>query len=259
MEILVKIQRLRLWWTALMALALALTWSCGGERKMASSPTPSYSAPKESVALPNHMHRAIPALPVILRESPGTAPPPSPANASQIVQDELNRLPPGQIAFNPPASMKEGATERVEVRIAKANVPNVAAKMPGNVQTAPIQVSTVMTVQVGGASFHVTPLDPQDQIVSTDGFTQWDFDVTPTARGDQTLSLTASVDIVVPGMGQQRRAFPVLSRTIHVQVDAVSFLTDNWQWFAGTILIPLGVVVCQWLWKRRNVRRSAIC
>jgi hypothetical protein len=186
--------------------------------------------------------------------SPNIALSQAPADASRIVQDELNRLPAGQIAFNPPASMKEGATERVEVRIAKAEVANVAVKMPGDVQTAPIQVSTVMSVQLGGASFHVTPLDPQDQIVADDGFTQWDFDVTPTASGDQLLSLTASVDIVVPGMGQQRRAFPVLSRTIHVHVDAVSFLTDNWQWFAGTILIPLGVFVSQWLWKRRHAK-----
>jgi hypothetical protein len=248
MDMLMKTQRLRWWWPLPVALAVALLLSCGGGQKATSE-----SAPKESVASPNHKHRATLAQPSVTIGRPlGVAPAPSPANASQIVQEELNRLPLGQIVFNPPATMKEETTERVEVRIADAKVANVTANMPGNIQTAPIQVSTVMSVQLQGTSFHVTPLDPQDQIVTADGFSQWDFDVMPTTSGDQTLSLTASVEIVVPGMGPQRRAFPVLSRMVHVQVNPVSFLTDNWQWFAGTILIPLAVIAWQWLWKRRS-------
>jgi hypothetical protein len=187
-------QRLRCWWPLPVALALALLSSCVGGRRATSE-----SAPKESVALPNHKHRATLAQPsVTMGRPPGAAPAPSPGNASQIVQDELNKLPLGQIVFNPPASMKEGTTERVEVRIAEAKVANVTANMPGNIQTAPIQVSTVMSVQLRGTSFHVTPLDPQDQIVTADGFSQWDFDVMPTTSGDQTLSLTASTSRVNP-------------------------------------------------------------
>jgi hypothetical protein len=243
MEAPVKKQRLRNRRSALLGLALVLPYSCGGSRKMASEP-----APKQSVALPNHAHKAAPARALAPAEAPAV---PSSARASKLIQDELDRLPVGQIAFNPPAAMREGAAERIEVRVAEAKAASALPEMSGNVQTEPIRVSPVMSVQLQGASFHITPLDPQDQIVTSDGFTQWDFDVTPVASGDQTLSLTASVEIAVPGFGPQRRAFPVLSRTVHVQVNPVGFLTDNWQWFAGTILIPLAVFAYQKMVKRQ--------
>ncbi len=238
------------WGTALLALFVAIECSCSGARNTA--PTP---APKESIVAPSHQHKAAvrTAVPMAAIRS---APVPQ-AAASQSIEDELNRLPVGQIAFNPPSSMKVATTERVQVRVSETKGAADAAKMSGNVQTAPIQVSPVMSVQLQGASFQITPLDPQDQIVTPDGYTQWDFDVTPTANGDQTLSLTASVEIAVPGMGTQRRAFPVLTRTVHVQVNPVSFLTDNWQWFAGTIIIPLALLGWQRLGKSRSAAKAA--
>src|SRR5579863_3880453 len=102
METVLKAQRFRRRQTAFLGFALALSCACGGSRKVASD-----AAPKQSVALPNHEHKAAPAHPL---PPVAAAPPRTPADASRIVQDELNRLPVGQIAFNPPSAMREAAT-----------------------------------------------------------------------------------------------------------------------------------------------------
>ncbi len=178
-------------------------------------------------------------------------------SADAFVSDELKRLPLGQIAFDPPTTMKRGATARVEVRIAKAQLPQIEAGMAGTIEKQLIQVSTVMSVDMKGTAFQVVALDPPSQVVSDTGFTQWAFNITPTARGDQTLSLAASVEIRVPGMGSEPHAFPVLNRTIHVDVDPVGFLEDNWQWFAGTIVVPLLILLWRSFRQKPQEGRSA--
>lgn len=59
------------------------------------------------------------------KKTPETAP--ASQDLSQIVEDEIKKLTPGRILFNPSQEMKVGIKERLEVRIAKNFTENLSS------------------------------------------------------------------------------------------------------------------------------------
>ncbi len=181
---------------------------------------------------------------------------------SEIVENELKKLSPGQILFNVPQEMKVGIKERVEVRITKTITEDLAKGLKGHglPQIEEIRVNTLMGVRLNGDNFDIKALSHEEQIVAGEGFTQWAWDVTPLESGIQSLLLTVTVRIKIPNYGEERKDYPVFERKINVKVNPPytikKFIRSYWQWIITTI-IGSGVIgwLVKKLWKSRKKKK----
>ena len=189
-------------------------------------------------------------IPILPTPMPTPAPPPM-ADISKIVEDELKKLAPGKILFNPPEVMKVGVKERVEVRISKTITEDLTKGLRGRgvAQIEGIRVGTFMKVRLTGDNFNIKVLSHEEQLVSGEGFTQWDFDVVPLKSGIQSLLLTVTVRIKIPNYGEERKDYPVFERKITVEVNPIysitNFIEKNWQWIITTVIgliIAFGII-----------------
>lgn len=221
-----------------------------------------FLVPVKEVPLPERMMR---------RDLPGERPsredviiggpakearPPALPDLSEIVEDELKKLSPGCILFNPSQEMKVGVKERVEVRIAKTITEDLTLGLKGRgiPQIEEIRVGTFMKVHLTGDNFDIKTLSHEEQPVIGEGFTQWDWDVIPLKSGIQFLLLTVTVRIKIPNYDEERKDYPVFERQIRVKVNLSysinKFIKSYWQWIIG-IMISSGII----RWIARKLRR----
>jgi hypothetical protein len=173
---------------------------------------------------------------------------------SKIVGDELKRLSLGRILFNPSKEMKVGIMERVEVRIAKTISEDLSARLRGRgvPQIEEIRVGTFMKVRLTGNNFDIKSLSHEDQPVTGEGFTQWDWDVVPLKSGNQSLLLSVTVRIKIPNDGEETKDYPVFEREIKVKVNLIystkNFIKSYWQWIVSAIIASgiIGWVIRKW-------------
>nr|QNO48559.1 hypothetical protein JAJEHNPH_00018 [Methanosarcinales archaeon ANME-2c ERB4]QNO48934.1 hypothetical protein OEPDFBKK_00010 [Methanosarcinales archaeon ANME-2c ERB4] len=189
------------------------------------------------------------------RITPSDTPSDTP-DLSEIVEDELKKLAPGLILFNPPKKMRVGVRERVEVRISKNVTEDLSTglKGRGEPQIENISVSTFMKVHLTGDNFDIKPLSEVEQVVSDEGFTQWEYDVIPNKHGNQILQLKVTARIKIPD-GEEQYSYPVLERDISVKVNPIysitHFIEIHWQWIVGAI-IGSGIFTLIVEWRRRQ-------
>ncbi len=180
---------------------------------------------------------------------------------SDIVEDEFKKLAPGHILFNPSKEMTLGVRERVEVRIARTIGADLTAGLRGRgePQIEEIEVGTFMKVRLTGDNFDVKAFSHEEQVVTGNGFTQWDYEVTPLKSGVQMLLLTVTVRIKIPDYPEERKDCPVFERKIRVRPNLLysitRFIESHWQWLVTTII---GSGIIGWIVavKRRNSRKK---
>lgn len=252
-------------WMAIASVVLLLTvCGCGG----ASAPPSTGAQPNEGAVQPTEAPAA--PEPTMLAPAPSATEPAdevatAPAAMTDwaaIVREELARLPVGRILFNPPVDMRMGRTERVEVRVAQDETTNLTEGLQGRgtPEVEPIKVSAFMKARLVGDSFEITPLNEAEQLVAGDTFTEWAWDVTPLKGGDQKLNLIVTVRLQLPSVGEETRDYPVIDRSIHVQVDPVftaqRFLGANWQWLVTVIAIPIAGWAIKEMLDRRKLAKD---
>lgn len=250
------------------ALALLLT-ACSSGASQEAPPSETGAQPSTGAAKPTPGPGA-PAPTVLVVSSPAPEAPDEEASSSTqspdwatIVREELAKLPVGRILFNPPANMRMGQTERVEVRIAQDETTDLTEGLQGRgtPEVEPIKVSAFMKARLVGDSFEITPLNDAEQLVAGDTFTEWSWDVTPLQGGDQKLNLIVTVRLQLPSVGEETRDYPVINRSIHVQVDPIfsvrRFFGANWQWLVTVIAIPVaGWAIKEMLERRKWAKNS---
>ncbi len=178
---------------------------------------------------------------------PTATPAPYPQNLDEIVQAELKKLSPGRILFNVPHEMRQGVTEKVEARLTKAITEDLSKGLKGKgvPQIEDIKLNTLMSVRLNGDkdSFDIKSLSHEDQIVEGEGFTQWEWDVTPLKFGGQSLSLTVTIRMKMPTYGEERKDYPVFEKQISVMVNpwhiVCKFVEDYWQFIITAMLVPI--------------------
>ncbi len=181
---------------------------------------------------------------------------------SKIVEDELKKLAAGRILFNPPQEMTVGETERVEVRLTKTSIENLSnesltegTRGRGEPQIESVKVGTFMKVHLTRDNFDIKALSEEEQIVLSEGFTQWEYDVTPLKDGAQKLRIDVIVRIIISNVGEQKRDYGVYEKQINVKVNPVystrTFMENNWQWILTTIIGLSGAII-GWTMKKRG-------
>ena len=174
-----------------------------------------------------------------------------------VVYDDLVRsafaelVQPGRLLFNPPARMQLGQTERIEVRLARTLELDAELlkhlRGTGEPQLEDIPTAPLMAVTLKGDAFQITAYSDEEQGVTQDGITTWEFDIRALKRGQQHLVMCVSLRIPVPGQPLEHKSIPVREVTIYVQVGAPAlvgqFVSRNWQWIIGTAIAIAAVVV----------------
>jgi hypothetical protein len=179
------------------------------------------------------------------------------------VEDEIEKLVPGRILFNPPEKMKVGVRERVEVRITRSFTHDLtrALKGSGKPQIEQIKIGAYMAANLIGQNFEITSLNNEEQVVVGSGFTQWAWDVVPLRSGVQPLLLRVTVRLKIPEVGEEKKDLPVFEREIKVAVNpvysAAKFVENYWQWIITVILIPVaGWLISLWIKLRKNKKKE---
>jgi hypothetical protein len=158
---------------------------------------------------------------------------------------------PGRLLFNPPDQMQLGQTERVEVRLTRTleldtelleHLRGVGQPRVEEIPTAPL-----MAVTLRGEAFGITAYSDEEQTVTQEGITTWEFDIRALKRGSQRLIMCVSLRIPVAGKSKEHKSIPVREAVIDVQVGArtlvANFVSANWQWFIGTAIAIAAVLV----------------
>ncbi len=195
--------------------------------------------------------------------TPGpTDAPPTPLSPGVVVQNELERLAPGRITYNPPEEMTVDHAERVEARISMdtAAALTEGLKGAGTPVVESIPVSYFMKVRLVGETFTIVALSSEEQIVPAQGFAEWAWDVTPTESGTRNLCLVVTA-LVKASTAEGTKDLPIIERQIHVRVNPgymlSSFFRDNRAWIFTAVLLPLVAAGGRWLWKRQQGRTGA--
>jgi len=179
-------------------------------------------------------------------------PPPQSVAYDYLVHNAFAELvQPGRLLFNPPSRMQLGATERVEVRLTRTLTLDAELlkylRGRGEPHLEEISTSPLMAVTLKGDGFQITSYSDEEQGVSPDGVTMWEFDIRALKRGQQRLVIAVSLRVPVAGQPMERKSIPVREATIDVQVGAPAlighFVAANWQWFVGTAIAIAAVLV----------------
>lgn len=173
------------------------------------------------------------------------------------VYDELvhsafaDLVKPGRLLFNPPDRMHLDQRERVEVRLTRTL--GLDAELlehlrgPGEPQLEEIPTAPLMAVTLKSEAFQITAYSDEEQSVTPDGITTWEFDIRALKRGSQRLVMCVSLRIPVGGQSLEHKSIPVREAVINVEVGAPAlvahFVSDNWQWFIGTAVAIAAVLV----------------
>jgi hypothetical protein len=162
------------------------------------------------------------------------------------------------MAFKIPDTMELGHTETIDVHIATdAFGKDLRMGLEGrgvfHNESLPV-VTPVMSVELHGDGFRITPLfsNPQRSI-SDANLGEWQWDVTPTRGGQETLEVVVSAQV-----GTNPPVFAQVKREdIKVRVNALAlvagFARDNWQYLLS--LAPLGFLGA---WVRRRYGQQGV-
>ncbi|HEX8494177.1 MAG TPA: hypothetical protein VF658_15120 [Pyrinomonadaceae bacterium] len=182
-------------------------------------------------------------------------------DVQEVINDEVRKLKPGQILFNPAQEMKVGAPETIEVRIANSLISDLekGLKGKGASQVEEVKVSAYMGVLLNGTEefFHITLKNREQKIVADDQYTEWIFNVTPLKQGKPSLYLTPYNVIDTPA-GEKTYEHPSFIREINVTTTLtytiLKFFRDNWKEIIGIFIASglLGLIIN--LIKKRRAR-----
>jgi len=174
------------------------------------------------------------------------------------VDEVLDRMEWGNIAFNTPSSMNLSGRATIELLLSPSQSGGELAATitaEGEKQQAKIKISDRMEARLTGAQFQITATTPEEQVISSREATEWRWEIKPLAVGAQSLHLTLTAKFTVNGQPAQR-AIRTFDKTITVRVTAgervSSFIAQNWQWLWATLLAPAAA----WLWARRRKKKK---
>lgn len=172
-----------------------------------------------------------------------------------VVRDKTNTVvrtvygDPGMLLYDIPDSMILSKLYTIKVRIQKktSSISKDGTRKP--VQSK-IQTSGKMEVDLSDpnpeGAFKITKINASQQIVETEYYTEWIFNVIPTKSGEQSLNLVVSI---ISSDGVKQIVFEdaiFVKNKISVKIE--SFWEKHWQWVFSTILIPIFI----YLWKRKQ-------
>ncbi len=160
--------------------------------------------------------------------------------ATRTVQKVLLALPENLIQFFPPPTLTVGEKTRVEARVARTLLENLNQGLLAKEW----KVDALVGARLSGDAFEFHTMGPEDQMVGSQEFTTWSWDVLPLTAGAQVMKMNMTFRIVTAD-GTQVKATPVLEKpvqTVEKQTGGfMKFLQNYWAWILGLVLV-VGIV-----------------
>ena len=161
---------------------------------------------------------------------------------------------PGMLLYDIPDSMILSKLYTIKVRSQK-QVSSISKDGTRKSVQAPIQTSRNMEVDLSDpdpeGAFKISKVNSNQQIVESDYYTEWIFNVIPTKSGNRSLNLVVSI-ISNDGVKQiVHEDIIFVKNKISVKIE--SFWEKHWQWVFTTILIPIFI----YIWKKKQQKSKA--
>jgi hypothetical protein len=174
----------------------------------------------------------------------------------------------GLVAYSVPNSMQVGKTYTVKLRISKENnklqlingngVPIANANIDSKITIASIRVEPIMSAKLlsDSSKMLIQSTSTLVQDIEKEGFTEWEWRLTPIKGGDIFLKIMVSV-ITESEDGKITKDIPVYDEVINVRSNVVftteGFIKQYWQWIMTTIIIPFIV----WFYNRKKKKEKS--
>ncbi|MGH3972233.1 MAG: hypothetical protein ACRDS9_02745, partial [Pseudonocardiaceae bacterium] len=175
------------------------------------------------------------------------------AQYENIVKRELES---GVILYNPPEQMRVGEVNRVEVRVAREELDDLAEGLQGqgDPRVEDLLVGTTMRARLEGREFDITPIGSDVQQLMSQGFREWRWDVTPTASGNHPLVFIVSVL-------HEKYPSPIEEKVFERQIDVAvnpgyslsKWLSNNWEKPIAALIGIIGIIEG---YRRLKLRRT---
>ncbi|GAC1396582.1 MAG: hypothetical protein NVSMB56_11380 [Pyrinomonadaceae bacterium] len=155
---------------------------------------------------------------------------------------KLNETTDVKLVLNPEKALADLRTE--------------VADHAGKIEGEKIRISNYMEASLTGTSgLKIADASPTKQLIDMNGTTQWVWNVKATEGGKQKLLLTLNV-IFESAKEEKRFSVRTFEEEIAVNVswnDSISeFVSKNWQYLMGTLVIPLVGWFAHRRWKAEN-------
>lgn len=163
----------------------------------------------------------------------------------------------GKVVYQVPDTMKVRHSYTIKVRIGfdKKEI-HIEENLGTKIKESSIKISEKMTVElVDGSpddqkSFTIVKENSDKQLIDSNDYTEWIFDVTPLRAGNKKLNLVISI---IKGTDVKQKVY---SDIITVKSDYVkeglTFWEKYWQWSFSTLIIPFII----FLYKRRTEKKN---
>ncbi len=213
------------------------------------------SIESETTSVPSSVTTSEPTL----TSAPPPVATPKPSTHSSHVDDAVNNLEWGNIAFNTPQKIRLEEPKIIELVLSPTqSIEELQSSLEsqGQIESAEIRISNRMVAHLSGTGFKIEALieEEEEQLISSEQ-TQWKWEVTPTKSGSQNLHLTLFAIINVSGQEGKYR-IKTFSETIEVEVSVgqhvSTFVSGNWEWLWASILVP----TAPFLWKLYQKKRG---
>jgi len=164
----------------------------------------------------------------------------------------------GQIAFNVPDSVVElDQSFTIQLLLDPAKSVGELETMlqaSGAAEKYQIKISENMQARLTGNGFEISPITPEEQLISKRETTEWKWEVKAVKSGQQKLYLALSAILKFQGETKVR-VIRTFDREMLVRVSLgkriSTFVGKNWQWLWTALVIP----VMGWLWKRKSAKK----
>jgi hypothetical protein len=182
-------------------------------------------------------------------EAPGKPVPTVPSGERGDLASQVDRaiaqLTRGQVLLNAPEAFDLGDKVLVEARISRDLEQQLADGLKGSgvAVLELVDVSPYVSAELVGDDFVIEPPGPIDQVVGSEGFSQWSWLVSATSAGEHSLGLRVMVRFKLEGQAEERKQATFITRRVEVRPDlpgqVQKFVADNAEWLATSIAIPL--------------------
>jgi hypothetical protein len=179
----------------------------------------------------------------------------------------LRQLPRGRGTLTAPKVMWLGDTARIVARVAHGSygADILSGLPPGVTQEWSSAVSPTMKARLSGPGFEVESVGSEEQPLGDDGYTEWNWLITPRMIGDHELICQITAVVSVGGF-QKTKDVVVQSRRIRVRVRTrrliSSLISDHASeglaFVLGTIAVAAGRSLRERYRRWKESRRSRI-
>lgn len=183
---------------------------------------------------------------------------------------DVQKIGEGVIAYSIPNEMIVGKYYSVKLRISKdtnksklilgdREIPINDVSVSSKITIESIRVESVMSAQLISeeVSFKIESKSTEFQNIEDNGYTEWEWRITPLKGGSNFLKLLVKVRVINES-GEFYKDIIVFDRNVNVKSNALfsfkNWLFNYWQWIISTIISPFII----WFYKKKSEEKKKI-